>query len=90
MIFNFKALLAIAGLTVSFVANTQDKPLLFKENQALNGKMVAQQYSDLCTVAQGSLAYLAKGKKYDAKANHVGVIGDLGFTFEQVTKTLQD
>lgn len=86
---NFKALCVVVLIAFCAPISGQDNRLLFHENQSLKGKMVSQQYKDLCTVAQGSLAYLAKGKKYDAKANHVGVIGQLGVTFEQVTNTLE-
>ena len=89
MIFNFKTLFVVAFIILSSGVNAANNALLFKENQTLTGKMTAQQYGDLCTVANGSLAYLAKGEKYDAAANHVGVVGDLGFTFEQVIKTLE-
>ena len=76
--------MCVALMTSSVAAKTR----LFKENQGLSGQMVAQQYDDLCVVADGSLAYLNRGKKYDKQANRVGVIADFGYSLARVKQTL--
>ena len=58
------------------------------EQQPNIGTMTAQSYTHLCEVADGALAYLNKGEKYDAKVIHGGKLSQPSITLTRVKETL--
>ncbi|MFT5162269.1 MAG: hypothetical protein ACI9FJ_000837 [Alteromonadaceae bacterium] len=64
-------------------------PAYSVDKQPVKGQMVAQSQEDLCSVAQGTLAYLNKGENYDPDAIHPGFVSDFGVDMARVKRTLQ-
>lgn len=58
------------------------------ETEQLTGVMAPQSSADLCSVAKGALAYLARGPSYDPDVIKAGVFEKFGVDLERVKQTL--
>ncbi len=64
------------------------KSIFSLEQQPNIGAMAAQSYTNLCEVADGTLAYLNKGESYDPKVIHGGKLSQFSITLARVKETL--
>ncbi|MFT4925058.1 MAG: hypothetical protein ACI8WB_001148 [Phenylobacterium sp.] len=85
---NRRKLAVLAFCSVLFSGGGIAAPVYSIDNQPLKGQMVAQSQADLCTVAQGTLAYLNKGNSYDPQVIVPGLVSRFGVDMARIKQTL--